>query len=292
VLLSRRARETIFSVLLLAGPVVLLYGNLGHPQQLNLVDRWVLRLSGGIQYGVTRITRGGLDAWERYVWLVDLDRTNTRLRRDNAVLRENNQILTVWAKDSQRHERELGFVPTPELRMVPAEVVSRGLSPFYRVVRVRSQQRGYLPVVGQPVVMPEGLVGRVRRVYGLWADVLLADDVESRIPVIVQSSAVEGELRGLGQGGRLAGRIEYWTARDEVRVGDAVHTSGMGRTYPPDLRVGTVTAVRRRSDVGYQVVEVRMAVEVRGLERVHFVERRTARPGPATPPPVFDRRAQ
>lgn len=290
-LLSRRARETIFSVLLFAVPVVLLYGNLGQPQQLNPVDRAVLRVAGALQWGVTFFTRGGLDAYDRYLALWQLESDSERLRRENATLRENNTILTAWAQGSQRLERELGFQPTPELRMIPAEVVGRGVSPFFEVLRVRQVRPGPPPWVGQPVVVPEGLVGRVRRIYGAYADVLLVDDVESTVKVIVQPGGAEGELRGQGRGDRLTGRIEYLTERDRVRPGDAVYTSGMGGGYPADLRVGTVTEVTLVAGAGHQRVTVRPVVAVRGLTRVYFVARRQWKAAPPARSPAVVRRA-
>jgi rod shape-determining protein MreC len=290
-LLSRRARETILSVLLLAVPVVLLYGNLGQPQDLNPVDRAVLRVAGGLQWGVTFVTRGGVDAYDRYLALWQLEASSERLRRENATLRENNGILTAWAQGSQRLERELGFQPTPDLKMIPAEVVGRGVSPFFEVLRVRQLRPGPPPHVGQPVVVPEGLVGRVRRVYGAYADVLLVDDVESRVKVVVQPGGAEGELRGQGRGDRLVGRIEYLTARDLVRPGDAVYTSGMGGDYPADLRVGTVSHVSLAAAAGHQRVTVRPVVTPRGLDRVHFVVRRRWKNAPPARSPTVVRRA-
>ena len=142
-LLSRRARELSLSVLLFAVPVVLLYGNVGRPSQLNPVDRLVLRASSGLQ----RIMVGGVgvvvNVWDHHIWLRGLDARNETLRHRNVELRENNEILKAWAAQGRAWERELGFTVTPPLRTYPADVVARGVSPFYQVLKIRRGTRTY-----------------------------------------------------------------------------------------------------------------------------------------------------
>lgn len=278
-LLSRRARELSLSVLLFAVPVVLLYGNVGNPSSLNAVDRLVLRLSSGLQ----RIMVGGVgavvDVWDHYVWLRALDEKNAVLRRRNLELRENNEILKAWAAQGRDRERELGFSITPPLRTYAADVVARGVSPFYQVLKIRLRDERVQLRPGQAVAVPGGVVGRVLRVYGSYADVLLIDDAQSHVKVVVRRSGSRGALRGRGRGGRLYGRVEYLSPRDKVRVGDLLVTSGMGGRYPRDLIVGRITAVSKRLKGRYQVVEVQAAVSPTRQKTVYLATTRSAHRG-------------
>jgi rod shape-determining protein MreC len=269
--------------------VVLLYGNLGQVGQLTALDRLVLRVTGQLQRGIMVATTAVVQSIDRYLVVWNLEARNETLRREHHELRENNEILKVWARDGLTLERELGFTPTPELRMLPAVVVGRGPSPFFQVLRIRREHGGAVRP-GLAVAVPEGLVGRVRRTYGSFADVLLVDDAESRVKVAIPRSGAEGDLRGLGRGGILGGRIGYLTPRDEVRVGDAVVTSGMDGVYPKDLHVGEVTAIRRRVPGQYQAVEVRMRVDLATLPRVYLVVPEVTRPTAPTKP-ASERRA-
>jgi rod shape-determining protein MreC len=276
-LLSRRARELTLSVLLFAVPVVLLYGNIGHPSRLNLADRAMLRISGQLQRLVHGTLGGVGDLWEHYVALWDLEQRNARLRARNFELRENNKILRKWSKRGRELEAQLGFAVTPPLRTHPADVVGRAVSPFYRVVRARVRP-GLHPRPGQPVAVPAGLVGHVRRVSGRFVDVLRVGDVQSRVKVMIKRTASRGELRGTGRPGLLRGRVEYLSRRDTVRVGDRLVTSGMAGRYPRDLPVGRVVAVHERIKMRYQVVEVAAAVGARIPPTVHLIPRPPRRP--------------
>jgi len=239
---------------------VLLYGNVGQPSALNSVDRLVLRISAGLQ----RLMVGGVgvvvNVWDHHVWLRGLDRNNETLRHRNLELRENNEILKAWAAQGRARERELGFTVTPPLHTYRADVVARGVSPFYQVLKIRLQDNDAPLRPGQAVAVPRGVVGRVLRVYGRYADVLLIDDAQSRVEVVVRRTGSRGALRGRGRGGRLSGRVEYLSPRDEVQVGDLLVTSGMGGRYPRDLVVGRISGVSTRVKGRYQEVTVQAAV--------------------------------
>src|SRR5260221_5021813 len=89
---------------------------------------------------------------------------------------------------------------------------------------------------GMTVLIPDGIVGSVRRVFGAYCDVLLAIDAESSIDVLVPRSGGQGTLKG------VAGEPKYrarFLRADELREGDAVVTSGNAGVFPRDLPVGT-----------------------------------------------------
>ncbi len=270
-LLSRRARELSLSVLLFAVPVVLLYGNVGHPSSLNVVDRAVLRLAGGMQRLVVGGVGAVVSAWDHYIWLRGLDAKNERLRRRNLELRANNEILQAWAIQGRDLEQELGFAVTPPLATYPADVVARGVSPFFQVLKIRMRDANVRLRPGQAVAVPGGVLGRIMRAYGRYGDVLQIDDAQSRVEVMVRRTGSRGALRGLGRGGKLSGRVEYLSPRDEVHAGDQVVTSGMGGRYPRDLVLGRITRVLRRIKGRYQVVEVQATVSLTRQSEVFLV---------------------
>lgn len=276
-LLSRRARELSLSVLLFAVPVVLLYGNVGQPSSLNFVDRLVLRISSGLQRTMVAGVGVVVNVWDHHIWLRDLEHKNETLRHRNLELRENNEILKAWAAQGRARERELGFTITPPLHTFAADVVARGVSPFYQVLKIRLRNDAVRIRPGQAVAVPAGVVGRVLRVYGRYADVLATDDVQSRVKVVVRRTGSRGALRGMGRGGRLQGRVEYLSPRDEVRVGDVLVTSGMGGRYPRDLVVGRITKVSRRVKGRYQVVNVQAIVSAARQTTVYLATTRPTR---------------
>jgi rod shape-determining protein MreC len=75
-------------------------------------------------------------------------------------------------------------------------------------------------------------------------------------------------LRGTGEDERYMARIQYLGREDALRVGDLVHTSGLGQRFPPSILVGRVTRIVREDFGLYQEVEVSPAVDFSRLEEV------------------------
>lgn len=283
-ILSRRAREFTLSVLILAVPVVLLYGNVDHPGQLNGVDRIILRGNGQVQRAVHKSLGFAGKLWSQYVALWGLETRNEALRKRYFALQENNEILRHWAGQGRSREAALGFRMTPTLHTRPAEVVGWSISPYYQMVRARLSGSGKPPRAHAPVGVPAGLVGSVQRSAGRWVDVLLLSDVQSRIKVAVRRTASRGALRGTGTPGRMRGRIEYLSPRDAVRPGDLLRTSGMGGRFPKDLPVGRVVSVGRRVKSRYQEIEVALTAGPEVPQRVYLIQARATPPTPPAPP--------
>jgi rod shape-determining protein MreC len=91
---------------------------------------------------------------------------------------------------------------------------------------------------GYPVINAEGLVGRVVDVGPNSSRVLLASDVNSRIPVSIGPNATRAIL--IGDNGPDP-RLLYLPDGAKIAVGDDVATSGVAGLFPPGLRIGTVT---------------------------------------------------
>jgi rod shape-determining protein MreC len=120
-------------------------------------------------------------------------------------------------------------------------------------------------------------------VYGGYADVQLAVDQESAIPVMISSTGAKGVLRGVGADNRYSCRIEWMGRSAEVKVGDLVVTSGLGGVFPADLPVGTVRKVDKTEVDLYQQVEVMPAVDFGRLSAVVVLLSAPPPPDPDAP---------
>ena len=121
-----------------------------------------------------------------------------------------------------------------------------------------------------PVITSEGLVGQIRRSWGQgrYSDVLLTVDRTSAVDVVIQRTGARGILRGTGEDDRYLGQIQYLRREDDIRVGDLVHTSGLGQRFPASILVGRVTRIVRREFGLSQEAEITPAVNFSSLDEM------------------------
>jgi len=265
----RRFRDAAVSVALLIIPFLFLSANLSDPADTSIIDDAFLQLSRPVQYVATETADAVSGVVEEYVYLVDVKRDNERLRLDAARLEEENRLLRTEAHENQRLRDLLALRERLRGDTIAARVISKEISPYFRVVRLRLDRGARDRVrAGMPVVSSQGLVGQVRRTFGRHADVRLTVDRESAVDVIVQRTGARGVLRGTGESDRYAARIQYLQRDDEIEVGDEVYTSGLGRRFPASILVGRVSRVERAEFGLYQEVEVAPTVDFSALEEV------------------------
>src|SRR5262249_27849459 len=98
---KRRAIQYVVAVGALALPVILLPSSLKSPARLNAFDRAVLSVAAPLQRAVSWVVDGVGDAWHHYVWLVDVQKENDELRRDNERLRQALANATRKANEAE-----------------------------------------------------------------------------------------------------------------------------------------------------------------------------------------------
>jgi len=265
----RRFRDAFFALVCLTLPFLVLKAHLAEPGEQSAMDSAILNVSGGLQWVATEAAGAASSVIEDYVYLVDVKRENERLQLENERLRDEARTLRLAGRENQRLRNLVGLRERLGGEAVSAQVISKEISHFFRVTRIRID-RGERDFVrsGMPVVSTQGLVGQVRRTWGRYADVLLTVDRTSAIDVVVQRTGARGMLRGTGEDERYVCRIQYLEREDEVRVGDEVYTSGMGQRFPASILIGYVTEVRQRDFGLYQEAEVTPSVRFSSLEEV------------------------
>ena len=164
----------------------------------------------------------------------------------NALLAEQNTALLKWqsvaeqiSRENEELRRMLHVVPDPEASFVTARVISDSGGPFVRTVLINA---GVYDRVrkGQAVINSEGLTGRVVSAGRHSARILLLTDLNSRIPVVMESSREKAVLAG---DNTPHPRLEFLAVDARVSVGDRIVTSGQGGMFPPGLPVGVVSLV-------------------------------------------------
>jgi rod shape-determining protein MreC len=179
-------------------------------------------------------------------------------------LKRENQRLGSWEWRARQLETKLAdlealakVVPEQKLQFITGRVVADSSGAFVHSVTIDAGRRRNVKT-GYPVVNADGLVGRIVDIGPDAARVLLATDLNSRIPVVVGPNAVRGILAG-DNGPRP--RLIYLPDGAKIAIGDDVSTSGTGGLFPIGLRLGTMAG-----DLG----EPRVALRA-DLDRLDYV---------------------
>jgi rod shape-determining protein MreC len=278
----RRMVDWVLAGILIVIPALVLRASLSRGEPSTL-DQALLRITAPLQAAVSWVVEGIGGVWSHYVALIDVEEENRELRADNAKLRAELATMARRAYDVAALEDLVDVKKRTPADSLGARVIGAPLSSQLRVVRVRIDRGGREVQPGMPVIAGTGPVGRIDKVYGDYADVVLVSDPASKIEVVIPRTGGRGLLIGVGRPDSYTCKIE-WLERSvkpeaKLAVGDEVVTSGLGASFPAGLVVGKVSKLH--ADEGmFQRVEVTPAVDVSRLRAVMVL---LAPPPPADP---------
>jgi rod shape-determining protein MreC len=280
--MRRKLIDWALTALLIVIPALVLRSSMNRGEPSGF-DKAVLRITAPLEAGVSWVVEGVGSMWSRYVALVDVEEENRELRDENVKLRKDLAAATRRASDIAALEELAVVKKQTQADTLGARVIAAPLSPQFRVIRLRIDRGDRDVQPDMPVIAGTGPVGKIDKVYGDYADVMLVSDPRSRIDIAIKRTGGRGVLIGLGQPDSYACKITTLELQSKLelraQVGDEVVTSGVGSVFPPGLVVGTITKLTG-DDGMFQNVEVRPAIDV---SRVRAVMVLLAPPPPADP---------
>jgi rod shape-determining protein MreC len=188
----------------------------------------------------------------------DLQATVDRLRLEQAEMLED-------ARQGQRLQGLLGFQEKYLYSTLPAQVLGTSGSDQSRLFTIdKGKDDGIRRDMA--VITPDGIVGKVREVFGHSAQVLEINDQSSGAGVILVNERIRGILRGNAAG---QPQIVGILADNRIQPGEKVLTAGGDQIFPRGLPVGVVQKVVRDPDSdGFIHVIVKPAVDLDRLDEV------------------------
>ena len=146
------------------------------------------------------------------------------------------------ALEVRRLKRALAMVERNEGAIVTARLISSTGSSSRRYA-VIGAGTGAGVAIGQAVLSPEGLVGRIVAVGRSTARILMIIDADNRVPVRRVKDGAPALAIGTGDG-----RLELQTlaaGANPFKIGDIFVTSGVGGVYRPGIPVAIATQQSR-----------------------------------------------
>lgn len=230
------------------------------------VQIWVMTALMPVQWAAAQVSTAISNGWNHYVALADARVENDQLRSERAQL----EASLLEAREQIRLAEQLQALKEWQAGagypVVQARVIARDASQWFNSVII---DRGTIAGVqkDQPVMTPEGLVGRIIYAGPTAARVLLLTDERHGAGAIIGQLAdtrVLGVIKGKNES---RCEIRFFSSPDKIASGELVLTSGQDGLYPRGLVIGRV--LRPEGEASSQTaIEVEPAAALDKLDLV------------------------
>ncbi|MDP4597989.1 MAG: rod shape-determining protein MreC [Pseudomonadales bacterium] len=170
----------------------------------------------------------------------DMREQLVRQEQEVLLLRAKTEKMAALTAENNRLRSLLGSAAKLQDNVLVAELIGVDPDPErLQVIIDKGTEAGVF--VGQPLLDAEGLMGQVIETSLFTSRVLLISDDLHSVPVQV----IRSNLRLIAQGAGASGLLELVHVPDtaDIRVGDALVSSGLGNRFPVGYPVGTVNRV-------------------------------------------------
>lgn len=236
--LRAMAQRFAFLFLLVAAGGVLLVGK-ADPKIFDRTRMVVTDAIAPVLDALSRPIATGAAIVDEVQYLSNLQEQNVSLRAENARLIQWHTVARNLSAENERLRGLLRFVPDQSSQFISARVIADSGGTFVRSMLVNAGQRDGVRE-GLPVVVGEGLIGRVVDTGDQASRILLIDDLNSRIPVVVGPDRERAVLAGDNS---RRPKLMYLAANAQVEQGARIMTSGQGGVFPPGIPVGVVASI-------------------------------------------------
>jgi rod shape-determining protein MreC len=206
---------------------------------VRLIRLWADALVSPPERAVHATKLAIVSVWENYFYLRRTKAENEQLQQTIDRLRLEQAALLEDAKQGQRLQALLGFQQKYLYSTRAAQVFGSSGTDLSHVFYIDKGASDHLER-DMAVITPDGIVGKVREVFGHSAQVLAINDQTSGAGVILETTRIRGTLRG-NANGEL--QIINLLADNRIKPGEIVLTGGGDQIFPRGLPVGAVERV-------------------------------------------------
>jgi len=249
--------------------LILLSLSIGKGQEWNPAEKLIVEIAAPFQKLFMGTISTIRNIWSTYFFLVETHQENLLLKKEIDLLTIENSRYQELLLANQRLQKLLNFRENTDEPLLPARVIGWDSSGLFKSVILDKGENDGLRI-NMPVVNSEGAVGRVVSVSPNYAQVLLITDQNSAVDGLVQRSRGRGMVKGTGSGECY---FDYVIKTCDIKEGDTIVTSGLGRIFPKGLHLGEVKRINDSPNKLFKDVRVIPAVDFSRLEEVLIVLR-------------------
>jgi rod shape-determining protein MreC len=216
------------------------------------------------QVASSRMEHSATDLFHDYFELANAARENVRLKEQIAQLNQRQASMVELELENHRLAELLDLKEAIDLKMVAADVIGSDATGMARTL-ILNQGGGSGLAPGMGVIATGGVVGKLIASSHNASRVMLLNDHNCAIDAFVQRSRARGIVSGIADDGII---MKYIERTGDIKVGDAVVTSGLDGVFPRGLLIGSVSAIERKGPGLFLNISIKPAADLRNLEQV------------------------
>lgn len=179
--------------------------------------------------------------------LGELQAENIRLQQENLKLKEWYQTALLLESENKSLRDLLNVKLEPHYKTVSARVLGDSGNAFVKSILVSAGTKDGVQK-NQAVLSGEGVIGRIIDSGLNTARILLINDINSRVPVLIEDTRQHAILAGDNTN---ALELLHLPPDSELKDGARIITSGHGGLFPPGLAIGRV----QKNEQGHAIVK-------------------------------------
>lgn len=193
---------------------------------------------------------------------------NERLKREHLLLSSKLQRFEILEGENRRLRNLLESSFRLNDKVLVAELIAVELQTFRRQIVINKGQREGA-YDGQPIVDAAGIMGQIIHVGPFSSTVLLITDTNHALPVQVNRNGLRAIAVGSGQDEKLF--LENLPNNSDIRVGDLIISSGLGRRFPSGYPVGQIETITRKPGEAFAKVIIKPSAQLSKSREVLMV---------------------
>jgi rod shape-determining protein MreC len=216
------------------------------------------------QAASARMGQSAGDLFHHYFMLSSVARENQRLSEEVEQLNQRQARMVELELENRRLSELLDLKEALDLKVTAADVIGSDATGMARTL-ILSQGSGNGLAGGMGVIATGGVVGKLISTSPNASRVMLLNDHNCAIDAFVQRSRSRGIVSGVADDGVI---MKYVERTEDIKVGDAVVTSGLDGVFPRGLLIGSVSAIERKGPGLFLNISIEPAANLRKLEQV------------------------
>lgn len=189
---------------------------------------------------------------------------NSFLRTQNTILALENSRMRESVIENERLRKLIEFKAQSEFRILAAKVIGGKSLGFMNHISLDLGKQDSIKK-NMPLILPEGLVGKIYHVEETRSLGQLLFDRNFRVSAKIDRSGVKGIIEWGGNQHCILNQVPN---RSNVKVGDRVVTSGDSEIFPAGISIGKVVSATDMQRELFMNIKVKPDIDFDRLEEV------------------------